>query len=80
MAEMIENGDLVTAKQIEIKIAKRLQRHGSNPVFRALGERLEQLREQHELGLLSSIDFLNDSSSLERRRLPLSAKSTPGKI
>ena len=46
------------SKEIEIKIVTRLRKHKNNPVFIALGERLEQLKVRHEQGLLHSIDFL----------------------
>jgi type I restriction enzyme R subunit len=35
-----------------------LRKHGSNPHFIALGLRLEQLREQYEKAILTSIEFL----------------------
>ena len=44
--------------QVEIKISARLRRHGNDPKFVALSERLENLRLQHEQGVLASIDFL----------------------
>ena len=44
--------------QVEVKISVRLRRHGHDPKFVALSERLENLRLQHEQGLLASIDFL----------------------
>ena len=46
------------AEEIEIKLIARLRQHKDNPVFVALGERLEKLKERHEQGLIHSIDFL----------------------
>jgi len=46
------------AKEIEIKIVARLKKHAGNPKFIELGKRLEELRERHERGLLTSIEFL----------------------
>ncbi|MBX3151520.1 type I restriction endonuclease subunit R [Candidatus Obscuribacterales bacterium] len=46
------------SKEIEVKLIARLQKHKTNPKFVALGERLEKLKERHELGLLHSIEFL----------------------
>ena len=43
--------------QVEVKISVRLRRHGNDPKFVALSERLENLRLQHEQGVLASIDF-----------------------
>ena len=46
------------AREIEIKLIARLRRHAGNPVFTALGERLEKIRERHEQGFLNSLEFL----------------------
>ncbi|MFM8494865.1 MAG: type I restriction-modification system subunit M N-terminal domain-containing protein, partial [Planctomycetia bacterium] len=46
------------AKEIEIKLADRLRKRSSDPKFKALAERLEELKEKHEKGLLASVDFL----------------------
>lgn len=45
-------------KEVEIKIVARLKKHAGNPKFLELGKRLEELRERHERGLLTSIEFL----------------------
>jgi type I restriction enzyme R subunit len=46
------------AREIEIKLIARLRKHAGNPTFTELGLRLEKIREKHEQGLLSSLDFL----------------------
>lgn len=46
------------AKRVEIDLVARIQKHGNDPRFVQLGERLEKLREQHEQGLITSIEFL----------------------
>ena len=46
------------AKRIEINLVARIQEHGNDPKFIKLGERLEELREKHEQGLITSIEFL----------------------
>ena len=46
------------AREIEIKIIARLRKHGNNPKFTALGERLEKVKERHEQGFLTSLEFL----------------------
>jgi len=48
------------AKEIDIKVSKRLRKHLHDPRFKPLAERLEALREKHEQGLLVSIDFLKE--------------------
>ena len=52
--------------QVEVKISIRLRRHGNDPKFVALSERLEHLRLQHEQGVLASIDFLKGLLSLAK--------------
>ena len=54
------------AKEIQIKVVRRLQKHRDHPRFRALGERLEELRLRHEQGLLVSIDFLKELLEIAR--------------
>jgi type I restriction enzyme, R subunit len=46
------------AKELEIKVARRLRDRAHDPRFKELGERLEELRQRHEQGLLVSVDFL----------------------
>jgi type I restriction enzyme R subunit len=46
------------SKEIEIKVVRRLRKHLHDPRFKALAERLEELRNRHEQGLLLSVDFL----------------------
>ena len=57
------------SKEIEIKLIARLRRHKSNPIFIALGERLEKLKEKHEQGLLHSLDFLKELLMLAKEVL-----------
>jgi len=54
------------SKEIEIKLIARLRRHQGNPLFVALGERLEKLKERHEQGLLHSLDFLKELLTLAK--------------
>lgn len=46
------------AKKIEIDLVARIRKHDKNKKFIKLGERLEDLRERHEMGLVTSIEFL----------------------
>jgi len=54
------------AKAVEIKLTYRLRKHLQSPKFKPLSERLEKLRERHEQGLLSSIDFLKELLQLAK--------------
>ncbi len=47
-------------KEIEISLIARLRRHRGKPKFTALGERLERIKERHEQGFLTSLEFLKE--------------------
>ena len=53
-------------KALEISLVARLRKHGKNPKFVALGERLEKLKERHEQGLIDSKEFLKQLLALAR--------------
>lgn len=46
------------AKKVEIDLVARIHKHTDDPKFIKLGDKLEKLREQHEQGLINSIEFL----------------------
>ncbi len=54
------------SKEIDIKLIARLRKHKDNPMFIALSERLEKLKEKHEQGLLHSLDFLKELLALAK--------------
>ena len=54
------------AREIEIKVSQRLRKRMHDPRFKALGERLEKLKERHEQGLLLSVEFLKELLDLAR--------------
>ena len=54
------------AKEIAVKLTGRLRKHASNPKYKALAERLENLKKRHERGLLLSIDFLKELLQLAK--------------
>ncbi|MCB9610085.1 MAG: HsdR family type I site-specific deoxyribonuclease [Polyangiaceae bacterium] len=54
------------AKEITIKLTARLRKHAGNPQYKALAERLEDLKNRHEQGLLVSIDFLKELLELAK--------------
>jgi len=82
-AEIIEkfiSGDLDAGKKkrkIEIDLAAIIRKHPNDPRFIALGARMEKLREEHEAGLLTSMEFLKallelakDAAHMEREVVP----------
>ena len=46
------------AKRVEIDLVEKIRQHTDDPKFVHLGDKLEKLREQHEQGLINSIEFL----------------------
>lgn len=64
-------------KEIEIKLVARLRRHRGNPTFTALGERLEKIRERHEQGFLSSLEFLKQILELASDVLEAERETDP---
>ncbi|MDE0240966.1 MAG: HsdR family type I site-specific deoxyribonuclease [bacterium] len=54
------------AKEIVVKLTGRLRKHAGNPKYKALAERLEDLKKRHEQGLLLSIDFLKELLELAK--------------
>lgn len=46
------------ARKIELDLVARIRRHDKDKRFILLGQRLEDLRERHAAGLMSSIEFL----------------------
>lgn len=56
-------------REIEIRLISRLRKHAGNARFVALGERLERIRERHEQGFLSSLEFLKGILEIAREVL-----------
>ena len=54
------------SKEIEIKVSRWLRKRLHDPRFKELGERLEALKERHERGLLTSVEFLKELLNLAR--------------
>ena len=64
-------------RKIEIDLAAIILKHRDDPRFIALGERMEKLREEHEAGLLTSMEFLKallalakDVAQVEKETVP----------
>jgi type I restriction enzyme R subunit len=52
--------------EIEIRLVARLRKHLGHPKFVALGERLEKIKERHEQGFLTSVQFLKEILELAK--------------
>ena len=67
--EIFNNPDPKNAKKLEKILIKRFHRHAGNPKFKALSERLEELRDKAERGLISSIEFVKELCKLAKETL-----------
>ena len=63
-------------RKVEIDLAAIILEHRDDPRFVALGERMEKLREEHEAGLLTSIQFLKALLALAKDAAQM-MKQTP---
>ncbi|MFN8254895.1 MAG: HsdR family type I site-specific deoxyribonuclease [Bacteroidales bacterium] len=64
--DIFNNPDPKHAKKLEKILVQRFQKHPSDPRFKKLSERLEELRDKAEKGLISSIEFVKELCKLAR--------------
>jgi len=74
---VLSNPDPKKAKEIEIKVARRLRKHLGNPKFKALSERLDALRDRFESGVLNSVEFLKQLLELAKEVLQAEKDEPP---
>ncbi|MEP1304466.1 MAG: type I restriction endonuclease subunit R [Balneola sp.] len=58
--DIFNNPDPKKAKKLEIILIKRFKKRAGDPKFKKLSERLEELRDKAEKGLISSIEFIKE--------------------
>lgn len=58
--DIFNNPNVQNARKLEKILSQRLQKHASNPRFKSLSERLEELRDRAEQGLITSIEFVKE--------------------
>lgn len=66
-----------TTKKIEIDLVAKIIHHGKDPKFIKLGQRLEDLREKHEQGLITSIEFLKRLLELAKDAVEAEKETVP---
>lgn len=64
--DIFDSRDTKQIKLIEVRIIRRLQKHLNNPVFIALGERLEDLKQKYEEGFMNSLEYIKELLKLAR--------------
>jgi type I restriction enzyme R subunit len=67
--DIFNNPDPKNAKKLEKIMVKRFQKYAGNPTFKKLSERLEELRDKAELGLLTSIEFVKELCKLAKETI-----------
>lgn len=73
---VLSNPDPKKAKEIEIKLKRRLRGHDGNPKFKQLSERLDALKERFESGQMNSVEFLKQLLEIAKETLQ-AEKATP---
>lgn len=58
--DIFNNPDPKNAKKLEKILITRFKKQASNPTFKKLSERLEELRDRAEQGLITSIEFIKE--------------------
>jgi type I restriction enzyme R subunit len=79
MSEVVLDADVIDGlmkkrdpKEVKVilkLLESRLQKKSDNLIFRALGERLEKLRDKAEQGLISSIEFIKELCDIAKETL-----------
>ena len=64
--DLFNNPDPKKIKVLEKELIKRFKDRGNHPKFKALSERFEELRDQAEQGLISSIQFIKELCSIAK--------------
>lgn len=74
---VLTNPDPKKAKEIEIKLKRRLRGHGGNPKFKKLSERLDALKDRFESGQINSVEFLKQLLEIARETLQAEKEVPP---
>lgn len=64
--DIINQPDPKKAKKLKKELIKRFQKHAGDPTFKKLSERLEELRDRAEQGLISSIEFIKELCNIAK--------------
>lgn len=66
---IFNNPDHKKAKEIEKILVKRFKKHAGDPKFKKLSERLEELRDKAEKGLITSIEFVKELCKIAKETI-----------
>jgi type I restriction enzyme, R subunit len=65
------------AREVEVKLIAHLRKHLGHPKFTALGERLEKIKERHEQGFLTSLEFLKQILEIAKEVVEAEKETDP---
>ena len=74
---VLKSADGKKAKEIELQLIARLRKHGHDPKFQELGERLERIRQKHEEGLITSLEFLKGILEIAKETVEAEKRTDP---
>jgi len=74
---VLSNPDPKKAKEIEIKLKRRLRGHEGNPKFKQLSERLDALKDRFESGQINSVEFLKQLLEIAKETLQAEKEVPP---
>ncbi len=74
---VLSNPDPKKAKEIEIKLIRRLRKHLDNPKFKHLSERLDALKDRFESGQINSVEFLKHLLEIAKETLQAEKEVPP---
>lgn len=74
---VLSNPDPKKAKEIEIKLIRRLRQHAANPKFKQLSERLDALKDRFESGQINSVEFLKQLLVIAKETLQAEKEVPP---
>jgi len=74
---VLSNPDPKSAKEIEIKLVRRMRKHAGNPKFKKLSERLDALKDRFESGQINSVEFLKQLLEIAKETLQAEKEVPP---
>ena len=74
---VLSNPDPKKAKEVEIKLKRRLRGHGGHPKFKKLSERLDALKDRFESGQINSVEFLKQLLEIAKETLQAEKEVPP---
>lgn len=75
--DLMNKKDPRQAHNIMKILVSRLNKHGNHPIFKKLSERLEDLRDKAERGLINSIEFIKDLCQIAKETIQAEKQSIP---